>query len=260
MSLITATPDPVTGTVRLELEDGANYAGIARADHNGTRPVRTRANQKAAAPGPRTIIDYEPSLSGLIQYSLIEAAPSSTPPEPTWTTLGGGLAGPAMPSDLPRFILPSIPQFSVVVDTVHGYTAARTTRSTFHEIIGRDDSIVAEGRLTPRKGSLEVWLAEYIDARNLDNMLERGQVALYRQAEHPGMDMYFHVESTDVAPDEGAWKMSIAYREVDFPPGDVISGDGWTFNALKGRESFYTVARDFRSFLDLAIGQTVAPQ
>ena len=252
MSTLTATPDPETGTIALTVDDAANYAGIIRADNNGTRPVRARADQLPAAAGARTITDYEPALAGLIQYTLLEVVPSPTPPAPVWAQFPAAMA--------PRFILPSVPQFAVTAELVHGYSAARKSRSTFHEIIGRNDAIVAEGRLTPRTGTLDVWLGEYIGARNLESLLERGQAAMYRQAEHAGMDMYFHVTGTDLTPDEGDWKLSVGYQEIDFPSGNVMTAAGWTFDKLKLRQSFYTVARDYRTFNDLAIGQTAVPE
>lgn len=246
MSTLTATPDPASGTVRLVISDASKFIGIDRADHNGTRPVRKRSDQ-ASKPGVLEIVDYEPSLSGLIQYTLVELGGSLA--APAWTSLSGL-------SELPRFILPSIPQFSVTVDTVHGYSAARRSRSTFHTVINRNDPIVAEGRLTPRTGSLDVWLGEYMDAKNLDNMFERGQVVLYRQAEHPGMDMYFHAADVSLAPDEDSWRLSLGYVEVDFPPGDVLSGENWTFDAVaSGHANFNTVAQQYHSFHDLTIGQ-----
>lgn len=249
MSTLKASTDPVAGTITITIDDASRFVRLVRSDVNGSRPVRRRANQGARA-GELVLVDYEPSLSGLIQYQLIETGGVAS--EPLWTTFGGE-------ARLPRFILPSVPQFFVTVDTVHGYSSARKSRATLHTVINRNDAIVAEGRLTPRRGRLEIFCSEYMHGKNLENLLERGQAALYRQAENPGQDMYFYVDpdgGTSFDPDGAAWRLTVDYVEVDFPSGDVISGENWTFDTLaKTGTSFDAVAGSYRSFVDLAIGQ-----
>lgn len=243
MSDLAARYDATASAVVLTVASSSAIAGITRSDSNGTRPVRMRADQKTAT-GRFEIIDYEPALTGQIQYVL--TADPLTPP--VWVEIPAGHS--------PVFVLPSIPQFTVTVDNVHGYAAGRTSRATFHTIVNRTDSIVAEGNLTPRAGRLDIYAAEYIDALNIDNMLERGQCCLYRQSEHAGMDMYFYATDTAIEPDEDAWKLTLSYVEVNFPPGDVLSGAGWTFDALTAAGgTFLDLPARFSTFHDLTIRQ-----
>jgi hypothetical protein len=241
MALITATPDPATATVELVLDPALGITTILRADANGTRPVRLRTGDLPAS-GTITVTDYEAAIAGPLFYRVLGAAA-----EPVWTSLD---------LELPRFILPSIPHFFVVAETVHGYSAGRASRATFHTVIGRDDPLVAEGRLSSRTGILDVWFGTYAEARSLEDMLARGQTAMYRQAEHPGMDMYFHVTGTDVVPDEVSWKLTANYVEVGFPPGNVLTDKTWTFTKLaQVGGSFDEVTDDYASFHDLAVGE-----
>lgn len=242
---ITADPDPETGTVTLTVGTYWDVSEVLRSDLNGTRPVRLPRffNRK---PGFREVViyDYEAALSGQVQYTLKGDAESPG----AWTTLGG--------TGLPRFILPHSPRAAVVMETVTDYKSSRKTRTTFHEIIGRDDPVPAIGRLTPRTGTLEMWCPEYVHAKNLEALLERGDTVMYRQTEHEGMDMYFHADQVDVEPDGDDWKVSVGYVEVDYPLGGLLTAFGWTFDKLAQRGgTFGTVAQDFRTFLDLAQGE-----
>ena len=243
MSDLKARYDAAARAVVITVVSDAPIAGITRSDNNGTRPVRRRTDQMSAR-GLFEIIDYEAALTGQIQYVL--TADPATPP--AWIMIPAGQS--------PTFVLPAIPQFNISVDTVHGYAASRTSRATFHTVVNRVDPIVAEGRLTPRTGRLDVFAAEYMDALNLESMLERGQCCLYRQGEHAGMDMYFYASDTAIDPDEGAWKLTLNYVEVSFPAGNVISGAGWTFNALAASGgTFLDLPARFSTFHDLTINQ-----
>lgn len=241
MSTVTAVPDARTASVDLTISSAAGLTGIIRADINGTRRVRLREDQLPAT-GMLTVTDWEPALTGLIQYRLEGQAGDA------WTTVG---------ADLPRFHIPSIPQYSQAVETVHQYSSSRETRSIFHEVINRNDSMVAEGRMTPRSGDLAIFFDTYQGARDLEDLLERGKVVHYRQSEHPGMDMYFHATSLRIDPDEDStWKLAVGYKEVDFPDGYVLSTAGWTFAGLRdSSDSFEAVAQEYGSFVDVAIGE-----
>lgn len=238
---IKATPDARTGTITLEISDTRGVTGILRADTNGTRPVRLRAGELPAA-GPATVTDYEPALSGLVQYRL-EGGDGDT-----WTQFDG--------VEVPRFVLPSIPLYSVPVQAVTAYTAERVSTAKLHYPINRADPIVAQGRLSPRTGRLEIWCEAYADARDLENMLERGQVTMFRQVENPGQDMYFHAQSWALEPDEDTWKATVSYVEVAFPAGAVQSARGWTFARLRtAAESFDALPGVFDTFHDVTIGE-----
>lgn len=233
------------GSVRLNIDSTAAVTSVVRADANGTRPVRTRAGLLPRT-GVFAVYDFEPSISGALNYRVT----SSEGTVEVWTSLatGDGMN--------PIFTLPSVPEYFVSVELVTDYSAARESRSTIHEVIGRDDPMIALGNLRTRRGTLEIWSAEYQQARNLETLVERGQIAQYRQSEHPGMDMYLAVTSLDTAPDEDKWKTSLGYAEVNWPLGDVISDPAWTFTALAaGHPSFTAVAQEYDNFHQLTIGE-----
>lgn len=242
---ITATPDARTATVDLYIENVSGVTGILRSDANGTRPVRLRAEDLTGT-GMRTVVDYEPALAGRILYRVRAGAGEVGQ---AWTQLDG--------AELPRFIVPSVPQFAVIADAVHSYRATRKTRAKFHEVINRPGPLVSAGKLAPRTGSMTLTFPTYSALADLQNVLERGQTVMFRQFEHPGMDMYFHAETVavDARPEEEEWSLDIGFVEVDFPAGPVLSERGWTFDVLANRYgSFDEVAQVFDTFHDLTVG------
>lgn len=243
MTTITAAPDTDAGTITLTIAHTAPVTTLYRADGNGTHPVRLPPGTlPTGATGTLTVTDHEAALTGYIEYR--------TDTEQTAATLDGAV--------LPRFVLPSTPVYAVQVETVTNYTANRTSTSTVHEVINRPDPLLKLGRLRPRTGTLEVISATYAGTRDLEAVFERGAIVLYRQIEHQGADMYFHAEAIDTMPASGKWRTAISYREVTWPDGDIQTPAGWTFTGLAATGgTFNDVARDYRSFVDLTLGEQV---
>lgn len=244
----TATADLETGKITLRITGAGKVTSITRADDNGTRPVRLAAGALPTA-GAVTVVDHEPALSGMIQYRVTR----DNGLESAWATL----ARPGL-ALYPRFILPANPMYAVTVETVTDYSAGRTSSATTHEIIGRPDPVMSLGQLRPRTGTLEVFTRTYQEARNLESLFERGQVALYRQAENPGQDMYLVGTqlATKPAEDAVAWLTTITYQELLFPVGPILTRPDWTFEALAAEyPSFEDVAVKFASFHQLTIGE-----
>lgn len=232
--------DKRNAAIILAVDNAAGVTGFIRSDRNGTRRVRLRADELPAT-GPLRFTDWEPALSGLIQYQAIGQDASA------WAEVG------AM---LPRFHIPSIPQYSQVVQTVTAYGHTRDTRSVFHEVINRSDDVVAEGEMTPRRGRLAAVCETYQDALDLESVLRRGKVIQYRESDHHGIDMYFHTVSLAVDQEADRWVVTLEYREVDFPTGPVLSTKNWTFAALAAEvPSFEDVTARYGTFIDLAIGE-----
>jgi hypothetical protein len=215
---------------------------ITRSDPNGTRPVRTRAGTLPKA-GTFTITDYEPAITGQIQYRITTATAEAS----AWATLGGML---------PRFVMPSIPLFSVEVDNVYAYSATRESRATVHDVVGRRDPIIVQGKLGTRRGSMGIYCEDHGAAMRLTAMFERGQTVLYRQSEHQGMDMYFIPLTVSPSPASGRWELTVSYVEMDYPAGDVQSDPDWTFAKLAATGgTFAAVATGYRTFVDLVLGE-----
>lgn len=244
---VTATADLDTARVVLALTGAGQVLSVTRADDNGTRDVRLALGQLPAA-APLTITDHEPALSGQIQYRI----KTSDGELSAWVTL----ARPGLPVS-PRFTLPSNPLYSVAVETVTDYGATRTTSATVHEIIGRPDPILALGLMRPRSGNLEVFSKTYQNARDVEALFERGQVALYRQAENPGADMYLvGLEVSTQQTEYVAWLTTIRYQEVAPPAAPVLTRPDWTFDALAAEyETFEDVTKAYASFNQLTIGE-----
>lgn len=243
MTTITATPDTAAGTITLTIAHDAPVTSLYRADANGTRPVRLPAGVlPTGTAGTLTVTDHEAALTGYIEYRTNDAM--------TTLTLAG--------ARLPRFVLPFTPVYAVQVETVNNYSAARTSTSTAHEVIGRPDPVLNLGRLRPRSGSLEIITRAYAGYRDVEAVFERGAIVLYRQTEHQGMDMYFHCPGITATPDGGRWRVRLDYQEVTFPDGNLQTPAGWTFTALKNAGgTFNDVAQDYRNFVDLALKEPI---
>lgn len=253
MATISAVPRGMTGVVALYVDLGGSDTlyRIYRADSNGTREVRLRAGILPAGQGGQLALeDHEAALSGPIEYRLHTAFQSTAT-----ASLRHGLGTGLDRLLLPRFSIPTHPQFSVEVETVTAFSGARRSRSTVHRGINRATPLVALGRLEPRTGTLEVVFDTPAQARELEALFEYGHTVMYRQAEHPGMDLYFIAETVELVPDDdGGWIFTIAYVETGPPSGDVAPGN-WTFNNLRDSlGSFTNTAIEFPSFDDLAAG------
>jgi len=239
---VDAVPDLSAGTVRLTVAASGSVLSVTRSDPNGTRPVRLIGGYLPKT-GTFSFTDYEPALTGQVQYRV----KTSTEEAAAWTTLGG---------QLPRFVMPSIPLFSVEVETVYAYSGPRSSRATVHEVVGRRDPIIVQGKLGTRRGSLGILCPDHDAVMRLVAMFERGQTVLYRQSEHPGLDMYFIPVEVSPAPSGKSWELSVSYVEMDYPAGDVQSDPDWTFSKLAATGgTFDAVAANYRTFVDLVLGE-----
>ena len=247
MSLeLTATPSKTSGTVSLVLESNKPVVTLTRSDVNGTRPVRLPAG---ALPGDGTLrfTDFEPALTGQVQYRAYTATEEAS----AWITLGG---------QLPRFVMPTIPLYSVEARNVFAYSAPRTTRSTVKEVVGRRGPIVIQAPMGTRRGTLSVLCDDHQEVLRLSSMLERGQTVFYRQSEHAGMDMYFHATEVEPVPNSGKWELNVTYVELEYPTGPVQSDASWTFAKLaKEPTTFAAVANEYTDYSYLVLKEKKTP-
>lgn len=269
MNIITATPDAAAGTVTLKVTKtnaGVDIVtGILRVDANGIHPVRAQSHifphYLADSPdiyipadGPLTITDYEPALSGWVEYRLqleeFEYGEGVGASESGWTQLGGGL---------PRLSIPAAPAYNLTAESVIEYDAQLSARTTVHPVVGRTDPIVVQGGLSTRTGRLGIYLPSYAPARKMMALLGKGRTCLYRQAEHPGMDMYFHPQNVvNLSPETKAgegtrWRLDVGYTEVAWPTGDRAGYDYVDYQSLRSSYSSYVeVATRFANYFDLA--------
>lgn len=247
MPNLSAVLDREAGTVTLTVDDTRNVKAILRTDANGTRPVRMgEGSQTLPGISDGKWVDYEAALGGYVSYRLDH--PSFR--DLVWVNLSGDWA--------PRFIIPFTPMFYAEAEVVTAYDSARKSTATFHDVIGRTDPLVVEGRLSSRKGRLVCEFDTLAAASGLESLLSRGTTVLYRQSEHPGMDMYFHTEGMDVSVDaeRNVWTVTVDYVEVSFPAGDIISTAGWDFTAVTAAYSNFTeLSTSYDSFLSLTLAE-----
>lgn len=247
MTTIAATPDPITGTVKLSIIKTETLNTIVRADVNGTRPVRVVAGAfPSAGAGALVVTDNEPAFNGPIVYRAVTTAGTVE----AWAEFPAGSS--------PRFTIPFYPELSLAVETVTGYTAGRPQASTVHEIIGREDPIIVPAIMKSRRGSLEILLDTYEQASDLESLLELGKTVMYRQGENAGQDFYFHATTIGaIEPDESCWKLTVDYVALRAPAGDRASIT-WTFATLAAAPGakFSTLPDSYGSFDTLTIGQT----
>lgn len=248
MSTITveAAADQGAALVKLTIESTATIVSITRADANGTRPVRLPAATLPAPGGTLVVKDYEAALSGPVKYTARTADAEGF----TWS---------ALDLTLPRFVMPSLPLFTVEVDTVFDYAATRESRATVHYVVGRTDPIVIQARMGTRTGSLGILCPDHGAVVRLLAMLSRGQTVLYRQAEHQGVDMYFIPLSAALKPGGRSWEVDVSYVEVGFPSAPVQSDPSWTFAKLASTGgTFAQVATDYQDYIDLTLNRKAA--
>lgn len=245
MPTLKATVDKDLAAVRLLVDDRAGVTAIIRTDTNGTREVRLPGHLRLPGIDSGEFVDYEAALGGRVSYRLVHPDFRDL----VWVDLSGDWQ--------PRFILPAQPNVAMTVPLVTQYSAARDTGSTFHRVIGRPDPLVVEGQLLTRTGTLRAEFDTLAASAGLEALLRRGKTVMYRQSEHPGMDMYFHVSKfgTEYDPELGAWTVSVDYTEVSWPTGPLESNISWTYAAVSAAYTNFTeLSLAYESYVDLITG------
>ncbi len=250
MTTLTATPQPSTASIALDLDPTGTVSQILRTDSAGIRPVRTLPGQFPTS-SPTALVDNEAALTGTVTYTVI----------------GGGGASASTALDLIEewLTVPVTPAWSQRVDSpVSGspvpglltYTAERASASTVMTVIGRPDPLVNLGRLALRSGSFEVWCADAASAHAWAAIYDRGEVVQLRQTV-AGLDMYHVASRTRVAPDETRWRLTVEYREVAWPAGDQYGVLGWSVDDVTATyPTVAAVTAAFDTVNDLTIGPT----
>jgi hypothetical protein len=237
---ITASPSTVPGAAYLSITTDNPVISLMRADKNGTRPVRLPADSLPFT-DTQTFMDYEPALSGDVQYRAKTAYGTAE----VWMTMG---------AQGPRFTIPALPLITVGVDTVFDYAATRESRATVHDVPGRADPIVVQARMGTRRGTLAIVCDSHVDLMDLENLFQQGKTVMFRQSEHSGMDMYFHALTSAVVPSTGKWELTVSYVELSYPAGPVMDPGTWTFEdlALTG-DTFAETAATYPTFTALLL-------
>lgn len=246
MTTITATADQATGSVLLEISKTATVHKVLRSNENGIAEVRGLAGQfPSPGTGKLIVSDYEAAV-GMNSYTV-------------QTADGEAAAAAWLEFPLPWLMVPVMPHYARQVETITGYNSERESKGTVHDVPGRRDPVANLAPLGLRKGRLELWAKTYADARNIESVFDRGEVAMLKQRV-PGLDMYFTATSTAIDPQsvEGEaltrWKLSVSYVEVARPGGALAGALGWTWDALAAAfDTWDAVAASYASWDDLTV-------
>lgn len=237
MTTLTLTPNAATGSHQLQIVSTYTVTRIQRTDANGSYDVRTLPGFLPAAPGTTTLDDYEPG-NGLSTYTV--------------TTSGDTIQGTAtLPLGAPWLGVPVTPQFSARLQSVMSYGAALDSRSTVLEPEGSPFPLVISRATSSRRGSMELWAGDYPAALALMRVCGRPGVKFLRQADHAGMDMFFHAPTAELTTLKTEGKASVfgvrvQYIEVPRPGAPLSGALGWTWGALKN--SYATWGDVFNAF------------
>lgn len=237
MTTISLRPVVDGSAVEITLNPEGITTQITRFDANGNATVRVPAGTF-----PRstvlTYIDFEAALGSPVIY-----------------TAGNASATITLTGELPMLVAPLRPAMSHIVDMVTEYDAGRPSLGTIHQGIDRTDPLVALGRLTMRSGSLRVWVPTAGRGRMIESTIDRSGVMLYKQIDHPGLDMYFTVTGSTLAPaQEGqGWILTLNYQEIARPTSP-ISENVWTFgDVATSYTSFANVTASYDDFEGLSL-------
>jgi hypothetical protein len=247
MTTITAVADNTNAAVTLDITATAAVSRITRTDANGTHDVRVMRYQLEGT-GKHIAVDYE-ATHGLNTYAALGA---------TGTVLATATATLAI--QRPWLSVPVLPELSVTVQQITGYSASRTSSSVVHQVIGRTDPVVNLGKLGLRQGVLEIWTPDYLSARSLESVVDSGEIVMLKQSV-PGLDMFFTALETEAVPytpegDITNYRFTVRYLEVSRPAGYLRGGRGWTFDELAGSfNTFDEVTAAYSTFDNLTLNQ-----
>lgn len=200
---LTASFSSGGASVALTLTPSGTVDGITRTDANGTAPVRVPEGTF-----PRTaalnLTDWEAALSGPVTYRA------------------GGVSVQTQAGTVLPCLVPVLrPSLSRTLQEVTGYTAARASMTTVHQVIDRPDPLIALGRMGLRSGSLVIWAETHAAAQAVETLADTGGVLMFKQSEHPGQDLYFVPLGSSLEPDRDGdgWEMTLSYQETSRPDG-----------------------------------------
>lgn len=240
MPSITLTPlVGIAAVIVNVITDGKTLTTLYRYDANGSPSTVRMPSGVLPTSNPPVIIDYEPAV-GASDLTYVARFSDGT----SVSRNGSGLLAAASS----WVSVPIWPEKAAQVQLVTGYDASRATGTRYHEIIDRPDPAVTLAPLRTRAGMLEIWCSDYAAAAAVVDVHALAQVLMFRQPDHPGLDMYYAVDGSVTAapyqtsPPPIRWVVRVPYREVSRPAGDVVANIGWTFDA---------VTTEFATFADL---------
>lgn len=203
---IPQTLTPATGWT-----NGTNVTSMVAGQRNTAHRVVSETSDTAHN---MTIIDG--TVTSLCVENLLIGAPAAAPPTGD-VSIAPSLTLPATGLIDSNLDPPDYAPVTMAVD----YTEARDFNGAVHIILGREDKLSNPGPLSARAGTLELFALDYEAAAAIRALLAKPQVAMFRQADYVGMDLYFQARTVAIRPAEPTptrhWLVSVAYDEVAQP-------------------------------------------
>lgn len=254
MTAISASVNSARPQVLLDIDrgTGAGDLWLWRSDAAGSRPVRLYAELDTTAQTFQ-LVDYEPAL-GIVEYSLNTRDATGFTGAGSTTTVDVTAAGHV----LPTFSLPFRPSMLATVPSVTRWEGPRAAPIDVHDLIGERYPLVGLRPLSGRRGSMTALVYGWDGFRNLEALLELGEVVHYREADNNGMDTFMVIrELTPVQVTGRLWEVTIGYVEVAPPVGDRYQVD-WRFGVLPANYATYAdLTANYATFGHLATGGTL---
>jgi hypothetical protein len=239
--------------LRLLNPDLLNIAKIMRVDVNGTRTVRTRTGLLPSTSPAIDVDDFEYALSGQVVYT---AYTTSGAVAATITLTSGQfphvvvIAAPLYPSDgtviADGSLDPTEITFAIAWD------ATRDAHTTVHDVIGRPGPVAVLRAAGLQAGTITFIGPDYLTTEHLSDQLSLPRVFMLRQADVPGLSLYFVVTSLGLVNIDPAphWQLAVQFREVSWPSGDYQPTGVWTYADLAvAYPDYNAVAATFEDYL-----------
>jgi len=236
---------------------------VIRVDVNGTRTLRTLDGQLPSAAAVLEIDDFEYALTGTITYTAYRntgaaaatATVSMSPPMFPHAVL---IAAPLYPPDGRTLADGSLDPNAITFAI--SWDATREARSTVHQVIGRPDPVAVLRPAALQAGSITLIGPDYLTVEQLAAQLSQARVWMLRQADVPGLDLYFVVTGLRLNNAEPLhWQLEVSFAEVAWPNGSYVAVTVWTYaEVAAGYGDYNAVASSFVDYLDLLEKRPIA--
>ena len=189
------------------------------------------------------LTDYE-AASGAVSYTAGNATRATS-----WAIPG------------PWLMVPTMPAYSVELETLLEYSAGGQSLGSVHELLGRNDPVAILRGMGTRRGTLRLYCGTFAQALTVAEATKRGEVLMLRQPEHEGMDMYFvatsyGIPTLDTNGGASVFGLDVSYVEVTRPVGALSGTLGWTFAALASSyPSFASLPGAYATFQDALLNE-----
>lgn len=220
----TATANPGTGSVRLEVTEGG-VSRITRTDRNGVTVWTSDQLQQTPTRTDLVWEDWTAALAGTITYTVYRQASPSNKWEHATVTLERPGA-PARLGVLGRHtsdrVVALVPQpYWHTVDTITGLTSSTDDLATTYSIMGTGQPAVVITPAPARSGTLAMWARDGRYAQQLATALEAEPIRWIRTPEPDMLDMGVALSQIALQPDGYAWAITARYVGLGMVPAPV---------------------------------------